>query len=129
MALEATISLKNEGSSNAASYRVVDSRIHRYRDFSFTTPSSVVKTGAVEVTVIPPRNTDMTLYKWFKSGDRLQCEVTMKYDDQKNDIVHTVSLRDAVCYGIAENFDISSEERRTLTLKIAATAVEIRQPN
>ena len=85
-------------------------------------PDSLPRCDSVEVTVIAPGKEDLDLHEWYFSNEyrsgRIVFELMELNTSGDNLSEHVITFDDAQCFGIEENYNISVDSLRTLTLKI-----------
>ena len=104
-------------------YLVADCRFEFDRSYNDFHPDSAVRCQRVEIVLPAPGKQDTTLYEWFNSrgvqSGRIVLELT---GDAKNNAEEKQVLffEDAICFSLAEEYDINSSRRRQLHLGIIA---------
>ena len=104
-------------------YLVADCRFEFDRSYNDFHPDSAVRCQRVEIVLPAPGKQDTTLYEWFNSrgvqSGRIVLELT---GDARNNAEEKQVLffEDAICFSLAEEYDINSSRRRQLHLGIIA---------
>ena len=110
------------------SYPVVDCRIEFNRMYNEFGPSGSMKNRTIEVWVIAPGKNDLGLFEWYTSQgveDGAIIISSLIDDNSSPSLVQRISFDGAQCVGLSEIYDIDSQKRRTLKLRIMADYMAI----
>ena len=103
-------------------YLVTRYQTHIERSHNSFHPDSLPRCDSMEVTVIAPGKEDLELHEWYFSNEyrsgRIVFELMELNTSGDNVLEHVTTFEDAQCFGIEENYDISVNSLRMLTLRI-----------
>lgn len=108
-------------------YLVVDFHTRVCRLHNAYHPSSAPVCEFVEVTVVAPDRSDLTLLEWYLENTcmsgRLSC-VGLDVMEEKAEARRSIVFRDAQCFGMREWYDATGHQRRLLRLSFSPRAIE-----
>ena len=117
----------NDSASFNKEYLVVDYHTRVCRSHNAYHPSSAPVCEVVEVTVVAPDKSDLTLLEWYLENTcmsgRLLC-VGLDVLEEAETARRCIVFRDAQCFGMRETYDATRPQRRYLTLSFSPGAIE-----
>lgn len=129
MALSATLHFgNNQVGLYSRSYAVVECKYRFNRHHNFYHPDTDARCDKVTLTLIAPGKDDLNLYEWYidqscQSG-KISFDLTTATGESAS-VTKELFFEDAVCFSIAETYDIDIQRRRLLTLEIVADHIEV----
>lgn len=114
------------------SFRVVDCQIEFNRTYNEFGPSGAVKNRIIEVCVIAPGKKDLSLFDWFTSKIEMYGGISFSEptgEETSSSPVQTIYFEGAQCIGLSEFYDIDTQKRRTLKLRISAEIIAVNNIN
>ena len=129
MALSANLKFgNNQIGLYSRTYDVVECKCHFNRHHNFNLPDANAVCDKLELTVVAPGKEDLNLYEWYTDQTRQSGKLTFDLTTtSKNGSQGTkvITFEDALCFSIAENYDIDKQRRRHLTLEIIAAKITV----
>lgn len=120
MALIASLQFgDNDNKVYPHSYNVCEVKRHIVRTHTKYRPDGAAKCERIEVTVIAPGKSDLTLIEWYVKRTSMSGRVVIAMSNEaKLDIgaEKEILFENAVCFRLSENYDIDNAYRRLLTL-------------
>ena len=117
MALLTTLKLKDIEQD----YKVAEFRLHMARSYNQFNPESAPACDRIEMTVVAPSTDDYAFYEWYKNrsllSGRLAYELPVSLNHTYSE-TRIIDFEDAQCFGFNESYDLNTEHRRLLKLKI-----------
>jgi len=134
MELEAELFFGNSMSpqNRPKTFHVVDCRIEFNRTYNEFGPSGAVKNRIIEVCVIAPGKNDLFFFDWFTSKNEMNGGIFFSEPTKKmtsSSPVQTIYFEGAQCIGLSEFYDINTQNRRTLKLRISAELIAVNNIN
>ena len=127
MALSANLKFgNNQIGLYSRTYDVVECKCHFNRHHNFNLPDANAICDKIELTVVAPGKEDLNLYEWYIDQTSQSGKITFDLTTtSKNGSQATkeIYFEDALCFSIAENYDIGKQRRRYLTLEIIASEI------
>jgi len=109
-------------------YEVADCRILFDRPYNGHRPEGAARCQRVEVVLPSPGKDDNTLFEWFATrGVQTGCiEMSLPGESLTDDgQTQVLEFEDALCFSLAEHYDIGDSRRRMLRLGIMADRFSI----
>ena len=109
-------------------YAVVECKCHFNRHHNFYHPDTNAKCDKVELTVVAPGKEDLNLYEWYIDQSSQSGKITFNLSTVSDNNAHPTKellFEDAVCFSIAESYDIGKQRRRLLKLEIIADQIMV----
>lgn len=109
-------------------YMVSDCRFVFDRPYNEFRPEGAARCERLEVFVIAPGKSDLSLFEWFYSQGVqngrivISLAVEKKFDENDTQVIY---FEDAKCFSLSEIYDIDSSRRRLLKLAIGADKMTI----
>ena len=109
-------------------YLVSDCRLVFNRSYNSFCPSGAARCERLEVVVVAPGKTDLSLFEWFSNQGTMSGRLFIslaneaKLDDTDAQILY---FEDAQCFSLSEFYDIDVSRRRLLRLSISAENMNI----
>lgn len=129
MPLSATLHFgNNQIGLYAKTYAVVDCKYRFMRHHNFYHPDTDARCDKVTLTVVAPGRDDLNLYEWYIDQSSQSGKITFDLTPTTNDSAAATKemfFEDAVCFSIAESYDIGTRNRRLLTLEIIADQITV----
>lgn len=129
MALSANLLIgNNQIGLYTKTYAVVDCKCHFNRHHNFYHPDTDARSDKVTLTVVAPGKDDLNLYEWYIDQSCQSGKISFDLStalDNRGYSTKEIFFEDAVCFSIAESYDIHSQRRRLLTLEIVADHIEV----
>lgn len=127
MALIATIQFgDNENKLYSHTYTVCDVKCHIMRPYNSHLPDGPARCERIDVTVVAPGKTDLTLLDWYVNRSTMSGRVVIAMsNDAKLDVgaEKEILFENARCFRLAEDYHIDKEARRLLTLSFDAETI------
>ena len=104
----------------------MECKCHFNRHHNFNLPDANAICDKIELTVVAPGKEDLNLYEWYIDQTSQSGKITFDLTTtSKNSSQATkeIYFEDALCFSIAENYDIGKQRRRYLTLEIIASKI------
>lgn len=82
----------------------------------------------MELTVVAPGKEDLNLYEWYIDQTSQSGKITFDLTTASTNGSQTtkeIKFEDALCFSIAENYDIGIQRRRLLTLEVIADQIMV----
>lgn len=129
MALSATLHFgNNQLGLYSKTYAVVDCKYRFNRHHNYYRPDSDARCDKVVLTVVAPGKDDLNLYEWYIDQSNMSGKISFDLSPLADNHVQAskeLFFEDAVCFSIAETYDIGKQHRRQLTLEIVADHIEV----
>ena len=129
MALIASIQFgDNDSRLYSHSYNVCDVKCHLMRPYNRYLPDGRARCERVDVTVVAPGKTDLTLLDWYVNRSSMTGRVVIAMSNEaKLDVSaeKEILFENAVCFRLAEDYHIDSDNRRLLTISFEADVLTI----
>ena len=98
------------------------------RPYNEFRPEGAARCERLEVVVIAPGKSDLSLFEWFYSqgvqNGRIVISLAVEKKFDEND-TQTIYFEDAKCFSLSEIYDIDSSRRRLLKIAIGAEKMTI----
>lgn len=109
------------------SYNVTNVKSVCTRRYNQVRPDKEPQCETIELTLLAPDKNDLTLYKWYETGEPLSGRlrftiVGLKGSDKEE---KELLFNDAQCYQLGETFDAQSNFRRLLHIAFKAKQTQI----
>lgn len=129
MALSASLQFgNNQISLYSKTYDVVECKCHFKRHHNFYLPDANAICDKMELTVVAPGKEDLNLYEWYidqtSQSGKLTFDLTVASNNGAQ-VTKEITFEDALCFSIAENYDINKQHRRLLTLEVIADQITV----
>jgi hypothetical protein len=109
-------------------YLMSDCRFVFDRPYNEFRPEGAARCERLEVVVVAPGKTDLSLFEWFYSqgvqNGRIVISLAVEKKFDEND-TQTIYFEDAKCFSLSEIYDIDSSRRRLLKIAIGAEKMTI----
>lgn len=129
MALSASLHFgNNQIGLYSKTYDVVECKCHFNRHHNFYRPDTNARCDKVELTVVAPGKEDLNLYEWYIDQSSQSGKITFDLStvsDNGMQATKEMYFEDAVCFSIAESYDIGKQQRRLLKLEIIADQIKV----
>lgn len=110
-------------------YLLSDFKCHIVRRHNEVRPDDNATCDCMELVVIAPGREDLNLYEWYvsRSSQSGRILVELSSADQKNSdsAWKEIIFENAVCFGMAEEYDIDKNRRRSLRLSLAVDEITV----
>lgn len=119
-------------SKSKKSYGVEYCQFEFNRTYNEFGPSGSLKNKIIEVCVIAPGKNDLFFFDWFTSKNEMNGGIFFSEPTQKmtsSSPVQTIYFEGAQCIGLSEFYDIDTQNRRTLKLRISAELIAVNNIN
>lgn len=115
--------------SSADKYLVLDFHLHFSRRHNHFKPNTDARCDKIEVVVVAPGRQDLRLYDWYINNETMSGRLVIELQSVASDstIMKEIKFEDAYCYSIKEDYRISEQRRRVLTLSLVAEKIEINE--
>lgn len=118
---------------NASSYYMKEYPITQLktdvsRRYNTYRPDSDPKYKVITLSVVAPGKDDMTLHEWYIDQTRLSGKIVIDLTNltaRYNTTERCFKFEEAICFSIAETYDIGATSRHQIKLKIMARQMEI----
>ncbi len=118
----------NQISLYSKTYDVVECKCHFKRHHNFYLPDANAICDKMELTVVAPGKEDLNLYEWYidqtSQSGKLTFDLTVASNNGAQ-VTKEITFEDALCFSIAENYDINKQHRRLLTLEVIADQITV----
>ena len=129
MALSASLQFgNNQIGLYSKTYDVVECKCHFKRHHNFYLPDANAICDKMELTVVAPGKEDLNLYEWYIDQTSQSGKITFELttaSDNGSQTTKEIKFEDALCFSIAENYDIGKQRRRLLTLEVIADQIMV----
>lgn len=129
MALQAVLEFgDNSIQRYSKQYLVSDCRFVFDRSYNEFRPEGAAYCDRIEVVIIAPGKTDLSLFEWFANQGEMSGRISIslsiesKFDDTDTQMLF---FEDAKCFSLSECYDVDNSRRRLLRLGILAERIKI----
>ena len=116
----------NQSRRYSREYLVTDFKCHVSRHHNESRPDGNPSCDGIELTVVVPGKEDLNLQEWYVDrsviSGRILVELPAAGQNQPSE-TKEVLFENAVCYALAEEYDINENRRRSLHLSLAVESL------
>ena len=129
MALTAVLEFGDNGIRRySKQYQVSDCRFVFDRPSNAFSPEGAARCERLEVVVIAPGKTDLSMFEWFSNQDTRDGRIVISLANEgrlDEFDTQTIFFNEARCFSLSERYDIDNQRRRLLRLAIVADRMEV----